>query len=262
MTLEKVYNILQSLGIKWWLQGGGLITMYRDNYLKPTLDWDIGIFEEDLSPTVINKVKKHLYIRSFWRAKRDKKISFTAVNHQSHGLDFNYFYKGTKLKKYYYRKNLSPTVIKKVKKHLSFWGAKRDKKISFTAVNPKLFADRPESSNERNKSHLLDIFCFYKDTKLKKYYYSGFPDNSKNLFRCYHTPFDIDYYNYKGFDIPIPSNTELFLEETYGEEWRVPNSSQLYIYEYACAVETPYKIIKDYSNNFIGVSSILNRRIK
>ena len=193
MTLEKVYNILQSLGITWWLQAGGLITMYRDNYLNPTLDWDIGIFEEDLSPTVINKIRKHLYIRAFWRAKRDKKISFTAVNHQSHGLDFNYFYKGT---------------------------------------------------------------------KLKKYYYSAFPDYSKNLFRCYHTPFDIDYYNYKGFDIPIPSNTELFLEETYGEEWRVPNSSQLYIYEYACAVETPYKIIKDYSNNFIGVSSILNRRIK
>ena len=209
MTLDEIRRLLQPLGIRWWLQGGGLITMYRDNYLKPTLDWDIGIFEEDLSPTVINKVKKHLYIRCFWRAKRDKKISFSTVN-------------------------------------------------------PKLINALHES-NEWDQSQGLDFYCFYKDTKLKKYYYSEYPhwdDNNENLFRCYHTPFDIDYYNYKGFDIPIPSNTELFLEETYGEEWRVPVHGPVWIYEYPCSVETPYKIIKDYTNNFIGVLDILNRHIK
>tara|TARA_Y100001963_G_scaffold78252_1_gene108427 strand:+ start:132 stop:794 length:663 start_codon:yes stop_codon:yes gene_type:complete len=209
VTLDEIRRLLQPLGIRWWLQGGGLVTMYRDNYLKPTLDWDMGIFAEDLSPTVIKKIQKSgLYIRNFWKGPKDQKIGFSTVN-------------------------------------------------------PNLINELQELDNW-DHSQGLDFYCFYKDTKLKKYYYSEYPywdDNNENLFRCYHTPFDIDYYNYEGFDVPIPSNTELFLEETYGEDWRVPVDGPVWIYEYPCSVETTYKKTKDYTNNFIGVLDVLNRNI-
>ena len=73
--MEKAFfdfvSILNKLKIPWWLDGGQLLRLYReDAFALNEVDFDIGVFYSDLSKTVIKTILNSGY--TYWFLKGDK----------------------------------------------------------------------------------------------------------------------------------------------------------------------------------------------
>ena len=73
--MEKAFfdfiSILNKLKIPWWLDGGQLLRLYReDAFALNEVDFDIGVFYSDLSKTVIKTILNSGY--TYWFLIGDK----------------------------------------------------------------------------------------------------------------------------------------------------------------------------------------------
>lgn len=79
------------------------------------------------------------------------------------------------------------------------------------------------------KNIMIDL-NYAKTNGNKKYNYNFYdlPEEKNKILIFPFTFTGCVKYNFNGFDINVPENPELYLEETYGKDWRIPNPEYIY----------------------------------
>ena len=181
--LARTEKVMNRLNIPFFLSSGTLLGYYRDGkIIDHDYDVDVGIFQKDYTPKIIEEMKKE-------------------------GFD-NY-------------RNLGDV--------------KRGLEMSFYLINSKL-----------GKEAKIDIFVHNEEQiGFKKYIYWATykkPDYVKRIkYRV--SAFNLKPVVFNGVRLNIPSNTELYLREHYGSDWRIPKKPYgKDLYDYS---RSPKSIVKE-----------------
>lgn len=225
-----VARLLEKYNVEYWLDYGALLGIIRENRLLPwDNDVELSCWSDSLKPEIIRAISVELN-KSGYDVYYSIPIGIMSIRSfngiqiviHTHAIDgeiavrpHEYNKKKPLLGKSFY---WSARIIamsragKITKVHLrSFSSIMKLFIILWVGILPK---------NVRKKLFLTFVSLSKKFGG--EYQKTGIPAKYFNILE------KVDFY---GFDIPIPTNTEEYLELIYGKEWRIPKSGWHYYFE-------------------------------
>jgi len=202
-NLKIIINILQENKIKYWVCHGTLLGIIRDKKLIPwDHDIDIGVFENKIYRKLLPIILKKNGFKEIKKTFLDDDGMMKFVKKGGREVDIN-FYKINKndktvFVKWYIPKNFFMKIIDA----LSFAKTYRGK--SYKLINSLAFSEK--------------FFSFFKKILVVNglfYSHAGYSHNQKYAFR-------LKRHNFFGLQLLIPIDYKGYLNDLYGNNWRIP----------------------------------------